>query len=71
MNLAYFTYVYSQAILAQEHIQTRVPESVIGLFGTSFSFILKFFGGVFLLFLLSALVSHLLKLNKYYDELRK
>jgi len=71
MNLAYFAYVYSQVILAQEHFQTRVPESVMGLFGTSFSFILKFFGGVFLLFLLSALVSHLLKLNKYYDELGK
>ena len=68
MNLAFFTYEYSQAILLQEHFQSRVVDSVIALFGTSASFIFKFFGGILLLFLVSAIISHILKIDRFYDE---
>ena len=38
------------------------------LFGTSLLFVLELLGGVFLLFLLSAAVSHFFKLDKFYEK---
>jgi hypothetical protein len=36
-----------------------------------FIFILEFFGGLILLFVIGGLIGHLLKLDKYYDDLQK
>jgi len=37
----------------------------------SFILIVEFFGGLFLLFGIGTLISHILKLDKYYDEYQK
>lgn len=37
----------------------------------SFILILEFFGGLILLFGIGTLISHMLKLDKYYDEYQK
>jgi hypothetical protein len=44
------------------HLLLSVP--VIKLFGVPLVFIMKFFGEIFLLFLASALISYILKLDK-------
>jgi uncharacterized membrane protein len=36
-----------------------------------FLFILKFFGGIILLFAVGSLIGHLLKLDKYYEDMQK
>lgn len=36
-----------------------------------FIFILKFFGGLILLFVVGTLIGHLLKLDKYYEDYQK
>ena len=37
----------------------------------TFLFILKFFGGIILLFAFASIIGHLLKLDKYYEDMQK
>jgi hypothetical protein len=69
MNLLYnISAILFQLISFITHFQTVVHDFAIRLFGTSFLFVLELLGGVILLLLLSAAVSHFFKLDKFYEE---
>ena len=69
MNLLYtISAILFQLISFITHFQTMVHDFATRLFGTSLLFVLELLGGVFLLFLLSAALSHFFKLDKFYEK---
>jgi hypothetical protein len=62
------TFIILPVLLCKTKFQIAVHGFSIWFFGTSFLFILKFLGSIFIIFLISAALSHLFKLDKFYEN---
>jgi hypothetical protein len=69
MNIPFFiSVILIQLLSLRTPLQAVVHDFAIRLFGTSVLYVFKFFGGVFILLLLSAAVSHFFKLDRLYEN---
>ena len=69
MNAQYVIFtIFFQLLTLKTQVQPVLHGPSIRLFGTTFLFVLKFFGEIVILLLISAAISHILKLDKFYEN---